>query len=595
MSATPQTYPYLSAADTRVLTSRNISAEVAAARGYVSVSAEQSRAFGFAGQQALSGLAIPRRNTQGVVDECAQLRPHTPRLDDKGRPRKYELPAGAKQILDVTPFSQPFINDLNVPVIVTESILKADAIQSESPRGVLCVTAINGTYGWRSAGAPLTDFKDLTFCEKRGDKIGRRRTVYIAFDSDTATNPKVAIARHEFTEFLTRRGAKVLHIHVPAGAGGEKQGIDDALANGYVLRDLIHAAHAPQVPDLETFPDDPYLQRIHDLEETVEAINAQLRAERAERAEERRLLGDARRPAQERINAYVLAWETERIAKHQDGVIHHAGGPTVAVDATGAILTSVKDLAVAAGTTAKHFGDSLKKWEHEGVISRPPVTRVATGREIVTVEGEIKPGYVSITRIRPNGEIEALRHDFLEKAPEVQPKAKRRPTNRCSDHPEADIIRRTTSECSVCHQEVAPERISRHRAGTPVEESHPTDTLPTTPRPMFLNTPEVISETTPPEETSPSPPRLSITTPAVHSDIHATLDQADHATDRDNLHRIHADLGEQLGHVAKARGRQPVPKTGSSVRNRDALLFSLRDPKVQAQILREQAGSVGDD
>ncbi len=240
------TAAYLNEHDTQVLRSRAISPEVAETRGYRTGTAKDARAAGFMGQMARDGLLIPGHNTQGEVT-CWQLRPHDPPLDDKGKPRKYLWAAGTRMQIDVPPVSLPYLRDINVPLIVTESILKADAIQSAIVPGTACVIAISGVYGWRSEDMPLAGFADIPWKKRLGDRVTFRRTITIAFDSDTRTNQKVAQARWDLTEFLRRKQARVSWLDVPAAADGSKQGIDDALAAGTDLWSLM--ADAYPAPD----------------------------------------------------------------------------------------------------------------------------------------------------------------------------------------------------------------------------------------------------------------------------------------------------------------------------------------------------------
>ena len=250
-------YPGLSAADAHVLINRAVNPEIAAMRGYRTVTAEQAQACGFSPAQARSGIEIPRRNTQGIIDDCAQLRPHEPRINDEGKPVKYELPFGSRHVLDVTPRSQPHLTTLDIPILITESILKADAMESAIPPDTSCVVSINGVWGWRSNGAPITDFRDVRFCEKTHGRVTRRRDVVLLFDSDAATNPHVATARYQLAQHLERRGARVRFVDVPTKPDGTKQGIDDALANGHILADMLATAYAPKEPTAADFPDDP--------------------------------------------------------------------------------------------------------------------------------------------------------------------------------------------------------------------------------------------------------------------------------------------------------------------------------------------------
>jgi hypothetical protein len=264
-----------------VLSLRAIAPDVAEARGYRTGTAKDARAAGFAGQMARPGMLIPGHNTQGEVT-CWQLRPHDPPLDDKGRPRKYLWAARTRMQVDVPPASLPYLHDVSVPLILTESILKADAVQSAITPGTACVIGISGVYGWRSGDMPLSDFSDIPWKKRRGDRVTFRRTITIAFDSDTRTNEKVARARWDLTEFLRRKQARVAWLDVPTAADGSKQGIDDALASGHDLWSLM--ADATAAPDIQP-GGIPGRQRAPDVE-VLEAENRRLKAECARKDRE---------------------------------------------------------------------------------------------------------------------------------------------------------------------------------------------------------------------------------------------------------------------------------------------------------------------
>ena len=487
--------PPLDPRDQQVLDIRAIAPEVRDARGYRTVTAEEATAYGFVGNQARDGLLIPCHNTQGL-NGSYQLRPHDPRLNDRGGPIKYEWPAGTTLTVDVPLAAQPLLDDVSIPLLVTESPIKADAIMSAAEPGTVCAIAVIGVWGWRSGGVPLSDFRDVPMCAKQGKRITARRRITILFDSDTATNPKVAYAQHDFTEYLERRGGAITHVDIPTDPFGEKQGIDDALANGDTLARLLASAHRPRPVDPTLVAEDPDRQRIAELEANVAALTDELRTERAERADERRILGDSRRHAQERINVVVFNWHANRVAKHGAGAIGRGGGlpPVSAVDPSGGIFTSVKGLAEASGTSPKHMGACIQKWHDEQVIDRLPATRVKAG-ETVTRDGEIKVVFESTARVRPRGNLGDFLHDMYMAAPKLTPRAKPKPKDRCADHPDADLIRRTTTECSVCHVEVAPERAVWVPAGTPPEETEHNAAIDFA---DDQNTPAVTSENAPP-------------------------------------------------------------------------------------------------
>jgi hypothetical protein len=236
----------LSVEDQDVLRVRAIAPLVAAQRGCRTVTASEARRYGFRGNHARSGLLIPSFGTQGEIVRF-QLRPHEPVCDAEGRSQKYLWPPGSRQSLDVPPTVQPLIGQVDTPVILTESSFKGDAlvsaIQAEgaAPHAVL---AIAGVWGWRSHGAPLSDFGDMPWCRRGRDRrITFRRMIFLALDSDALSNTNVTSARWELSKFLRRKGAVVHWIDVPPGPDGAKEGVDDYLAGGGTLAALLAAAY----------------------------------------------------------------------------------------------------------------------------------------------------------------------------------------------------------------------------------------------------------------------------------------------------------------------------------------------------------------
>lgn len=243
-------YAGVSDRDAEVLRSRAIPPHIAAARGHRTITADEACDLGL---RACAGLLIPSWNTQGEIERY-QLRPHDPPIDpDNGRPRKYLWAAGSHQTIDAppTPANLEALRNVKAPVIITEAPLKADAIAAALEAGGIdgvAVIAVAGVYGWRSDGMPLSDFGDLPWRHKEREAIRHRRRVYLAFDSDAATNPNVGRARWELAQYLRRRGARVKFIDVPPADDGGKQGIDDALAAGIDLREMVSAAYpAPDI------------------------------------------------------------------------------------------------------------------------------------------------------------------------------------------------------------------------------------------------------------------------------------------------------------------------------------------------------------
>src|ERR1700730_11258541 len=115
---------------------RAIADEVAAERGYSSAfrKSELER-LGFGRAQQLVPTLVIRIWSVRVQVEWYQLRPDEPRLDDKGKPRKYEMKAGSRMLLDAHPrlthsregSEVPLIADPSVPLFITEGVPKGDA------------------------------------------------------------------------------------------------------------------------------------------------------------------------------------------------------------------------------------------------------------------------------------------------------------------------------------------------------------------------------------------------------------------------------------------------------------------------------------
>jgi hypothetical protein len=216
-----------------------ISEEVIAARGYVTVEhkADVTR-LGFGAAQAqVPALLIPLWTVDGEIGSY-QLRPDVPR-QSKGKAVKYETPYRSRMRLDINPLARPWLREMSRPLFITEGIKKGDATVSHG----LCCIALLGVNNWRGsddgdAVAELPDWEAVPL--KSAD--GKPRIVYICFDSDVFQKREVRIALKRLKRFLTRRGADVRIIYLPARSGGAKQGIDDFFAAGHTVDELlVHA------------------------------------------------------------------------------------------------------------------------------------------------------------------------------------------------------------------------------------------------------------------------------------------------------------------------------------------------------------------
>jgi hypothetical protein len=213
------------------LRSRAVADDVATERGYQSAMRKADlNKLGFGpSQQLIPALVLPIWSVRRAV-ESYQLRPDQPRLDKKGKPRKYEMKAGGGMLLDMHPRltrrseggGVPLISDPGVPLFITEGIPKGDAAVSIG----LCCLALLGVWNWRGSNTAggktaLADWDSVAL---------NNRLVYIAFDSDVMQKPEVHKALIRLKAFLEGRGAIVKLIYLPAGGHGEKVGLDDFIA-----------------------------------------------------------------------------------------------------------------------------------------------------------------------------------------------------------------------------------------------------------------------------------------------------------------------------------------------------------------------------
>ena len=182
-------------------------------------------------------MMIPVWNVHG--DRATyQARPDIPRVRD-GKPLKYETVAGDRMTLDVPRAIRGQLGNPAIPLFITEGARKADAGVSSG----LCCVALLGVWNWRGTNSwggktALPDW-ELIACKGVGD-VGRE--IYIVFDSDAMVKLSVFLALTRLKPFLESRGAVVRAIYLPAGEGGTKVGLDDFLAVGHDIDDLLALA-----------------------------------------------------------------------------------------------------------------------------------------------------------------------------------------------------------------------------------------------------------------------------------------------------------------------------------------------------------------
>ena len=212
-----------------------IKPDLVKARGYRTVTdAAELKKLGFSPkQQNVPALLIPIYSPTGEV-KLYQSRPDTPRLNDKGKPVKYETPAGSHMSLDMHPSLKGRAADPKTPLWITEGIKKGDALVTHG----LCAVALIGVWNWRGTNGDggKAALPEWEFIALNG------RDVFIVFDSDVMSKKEVATALERLKAMLEHKGAKVKVIYLPDADDGAKQGVDDYLAAGHSVDDLIRLA-----------------------------------------------------------------------------------------------------------------------------------------------------------------------------------------------------------------------------------------------------------------------------------------------------------------------------------------------------------------
>lgn len=219
-----------------------IAIEVIRERGYRSVMGKKELAdLGFSpAQQRPPGILIPLYAPDGTL-AGHQFRPDHPRLNQRGQPIKYELPAASAVRLDVPLRSRAAVADPSAALWFTEGAKKADAAASH---GLHCVN-LSGVWGFkgRNPFGGVTVLADFDAIALTG------RECIIAYDSDIVEKRPVQQAMERLAEHLRRKGGTVYLARLPGGEGGAKVGLDDCLLTHSVealwqLRHLLEDAEA---------------------------------------------------------------------------------------------------------------------------------------------------------------------------------------------------------------------------------------------------------------------------------------------------------------------------------------------------------------
>ena len=212
-----------------------ITPEVVSRRGYRRIEKPGQLTWLRLSEKHGSGLFIPIRGISGDIVSC-QVRFDSPAettdpKTQKKRKLRYLSPPGLDQRVD---FPGPLPDDRDEPVWITEGAKKADSLRSLG-KYAICLTGV-----WNWAGKQAR--KDLEAVDWTD------REVLICFDSDAETNKKIDEARAKLAAFLKKQGAFPRIVRLDSTPDGEKQGVDDFLAQGGTLNELFEKTEEPE-PD----------------------------------------------------------------------------------------------------------------------------------------------------------------------------------------------------------------------------------------------------------------------------------------------------------------------------------------------------------
>jgi hypothetical protein len=109
-----------------------------------------------------------------------------------------------------------------------------------------------GVWNWRTKNS----FGGLTASPDFEMIALNSRQVFLAFDSDYATNPSVAQAVKRLAAFLMGKRANVSIVLLPMGENGSKNGVDDFLAGGRSIAELKALAVPAEEAVVDREPED---------------------------------------------------------------------------------------------------------------------------------------------------------------------------------------------------------------------------------------------------------------------------------------------------------------------------------------------------
>ena len=209
-----------------------ISVEIAAAAGIYRVPSLEGRALlGRKDSGDYSGLVFVYRWPGDSYAYLHRLRLDHPPWEGGKSQYRYLTAAGTRNRLYLPPCDPMLLDNLNLPLLITEGEKKCLALWRmalESGNGTgspaFVPVGLPGVYGWRGTIGSGSDSHGQRIPEKGPISDLNRiawlnRRVTILFDSNTTKNLKVQYARRDLARELAHRGANVWIADLPDAVG----------------------------------------------------------------------------------------------------------------------------------------------------------------------------------------------------------------------------------------------------------------------------------------------------------------------------------------------------------------------------------------
>ena len=227
------------------LEQREISPEVAGYRDYrVVESKTQLKDLGFADNQRLVPTAAGNLYRPGFPVQVGYFHcPNSPRAKN-GVTVAVEVPSGNGMYLDANPFTHAALRDPSVPLVIMDSVPKADAAVSAG----ICAITIAVEPGTNAYCAPskLAGWNEIAMA----DESGNRRLVLIPEDDSSKHSPLRRKVNARLKEDIRRCGGNAVIVQLPAGTS-----VTEALRTSDVeelhRRGVDQEAERPEPPEDE--------------------------------------------------------------------------------------------------------------------------------------------------------------------------------------------------------------------------------------------------------------------------------------------------------------------------------------------------------